>query len=332
MKDFLAPDDTRDALRKQGGLLLALGILMLLVRKGDDMADFWLFLLLAGPAVFFYGGGVLTTADTGGLRPWQAVYSVVGLIFVPIALFQFVELVDGDTGASLNVFWILSVTAALAAYAGLKAGIRFHLLAGSIAVIIAWSALWNEILSDGIAGDFGTYRGLLGILAVLLLVDALYIWRNDPGERGSDHTALGVRGDSGLWKASEVLTGAGIAALIACGLGVTAGQDLSLFGIPTVETNAFWDILLLLVSLGLIGIASLIGVRGPAYVGAIGLVLFLVIVGGDLNEGSEADPSALGQWPIILLVLGGLGIALSGMKEASRGDEPKKLVERLRGK
>ncbi len=31
MRELLAPDDTRDALRKQGGLLLALGVLMLVL-------------------------------------------------------------------------------------------------------------------------------------------------------------------------------------------------------------------------------------------------------------------------------------------------------------
>ena len=52
-------------------------------------------------------------------------------------------------------------------------GIRFQLLAGSIATIVAWSALWNKMLGDeGIAGNFGVYRGLLGILAILLLAGA----------------------------------------------------------------------------------------------------------------------------------------------------------------
>ena len=158
MKDLLAPDDTRDALRKMGGLLFGLGMLMVAFRKDSDYSDFVLFLIYLVPAAFLYGEGVFTDRFTGGVRPWQAVYSVLGLILVPFALGQLVELLDGEF-SGWNVVWIFAVTAGLAFYAGAVKGIRFHLLAGSIATIIAWSAFWDEILADGIARDFGIYRG-----------------------------------------------------------------------------------------------------------------------------------------------------------------------------
>jgi hypothetical protein len=338
MKELLAPDDTRDALRKYGGLLLGLGVLMLIIRKEDDLSDWIQFLLYGVMAAYLYGA-VFTTDATGGPRPWQAVHSVFGLLFVPLALAQFIEAVDGDSGSALNVLWIFGVTAALAFYAGVVKGIRFHLLAGSIATIIAWSALWQELLGDeGLLGHLGTYRGLLGILSILFLVGAVYLWRRDDDVRvGATGTDDG--GDQGLWKASELITGAGIAAVVATGvLGfIPAAQSAvaSVFGGAEgvdVKTSNLWDVLLLLISLGLVGLGATIGVRGPVYVGAIGLVLFLFIVGGDLNEGADADPTNLGLWPIILLVAGGLFIALSAVKEASLGDQPKQTVGRLRGK
>jgi hypothetical protein len=337
MNEQLRPDDTRDALRKIGGLLLALAALMIFIRKGnepDAWGDFPLFLLLAAPACFFYGGGVLTARATGGLRPWQAVYSVIGLIFVPFALFQFVQLVDGDTGSSLNAFWIFGVTAALAFYAGAVAGIRFQLLAGSIALIVSWSALWNEILSDGISAEFGIYRGLLGILSIILLAGALYLWRTGPDSRVTG-TGVEYAGDQRLWKASELLTGAGISAVLGCSLGISSVlQFASPFGFTeftVVETAKGWDILLLLISLGLVGIGSTIGVRGPVYIGGIGLFLFLLIVGLDLDDDTP-EPTNFGVWPIVLLVLGGLGVLLSGVREASLGDQPRQFVDRLRGR
>ncbi len=334
MRDLLAPDDTRDALRKYGGLLLGLGVLLLLIRKGDDWSDFVIFLLLGAMAVYLYGT-VFTSQHTDGIRPWQAAHSVFGLIFVPLALMQFIEVVDGS-GSSLNTFWIFGVTAALAFYAGAVKGIRFHLLAGSIAAIISWSALWNELLGDtGIAGHFGTYRGLLGILAILLLAVGLYLWR-----QGDDSHVVGTGtdqgGDRGLWKASELLTGAGIAAVLACSLGISsAATFFGPFGFTeftVVETAQVWDVLLLVISLGLVGLGAQIGVRGPAYIGSIGLFLWLLIVGLDLNEGEEADRTNLGLWPIVLLVVGALMVALSGVKEASQGDKPKQLVNKLRGR
>src|SRR6266480_3225629 len=194
--------------------------------------------------------------------------------------------------ASLNVFWVSGATAVLAFYAGARAGVRVQFLLGSIALIVSWTALWNKILSDGITAHWGIYRGLLGILSIGLLAGALYLWRNNPGGDVIAASVTAPSGDLGLWKASELVTGAGIAAVIACGLGITALGNLNpLAGnTPPIQTSDLWDILLLLVSLGLVAIGSQIGTRGPVYIGAIGLTLFLVIAGLDLNEGLHANP------------------------------------------
>jgi hypothetical protein len=201
-------------------------------------------------------------------------------------------------------------------------------------VIVAWSALWDEILSGGLGGDIGTYRGLLGIISIVLLAAGLYLWRTNPGPDDPAATAVGGTGDQGLWKASELLTGAGIAAVLACSFGITSAANLSPLPVTdfqVYETNWFWDLALLLISLGLVALGSLVGVRGPVYIGGIGLALFLVIAGLDLNEDSP-DPENLGVWPIVLLVVGGLGVALSAVGEASLGDRPRQFVARLRGR
>jgi len=337
MRDLLAPDYTRDSLRKHGGLLLGLGVLMLVLRRDEDPGDFLTFLLYAAMAVYLYGS-VFTTDATNGPRPWQAVHSVFGLIFVPLALGELVDMVgdEGDSGNSLNVFWIFGLTAALGFYAGAVRGIRVHLLIASLATIVAWSALWNELLGDeGIVENFGTYRGLLGILAIILVGVGLYLWRRNDDVHVRD-TGVEAAGDQGLWKASELLTGAGIAAVLACSLGISSIVQtlgpLGLFEFNVIETANHWDVLLLLVSLGLVGLGSTIGVRGPVYVGAIGLALFLVIVGLDLNEGEEANPEKVGLWPIILLVLGAGAVLLSFIRDASLGDQPRRFLDQLRGR
>jgi hypothetical protein len=333
MRELFAPDDTRDALRKQGGLLLALGVLMLVMRKGDDLSDFVTFLLYGAMAAYLYGA-VFTTQYTDGARPWTAVHSVLGLIFVPLALGEFVAMLDGDAGSGLNIFWIFGVTAALAFYAGIVKGIRFHLLAGSITVIASWTGLWDKLLgAEGIAGHFGVYRGLLGILSIILLAGALWLWRRGDETRVTG-TVTDDGGDEDVWKASELFTGAGIAAVLGCGLGISslaAAQFVGPFGaeVTVVRTAQVWDVLLLLVSLGLVGVGSLIGTRGPVYVGALGLILFLLIVGLDLNEDSP-QPGDLGLWPILLLLAGGLLIGLSTAKEASLGDRPRRFLAELR--
>jgi hypothetical protein len=340
MNERLTPDDTRDALREIGGLLIGLAAAMIYIRKGpflagnpEQWADFPMFLVLAIPAVYLYGG-ILSKPQTGGLRPWQAVHSVFGLVFVALALLQFVDLIGGNPNAELNLFWVFGVTAGLAFYAGFVGGVRVQILLGAIAVIIAWTALWNKFLPDeGITAHWGVYRGLLGILSIGLLATALYVWRTNPGGDEVADSATEPAGDLGLWKASELLTGAGIAAVIACSLGITALGNLNPLGTstPPIETNNFWDILLLLVSLGLVGIGSVIGPRGPVYVGGIGLLLFLVIVGLDLNS-NPPHPFKFGVWPWILLILGVVGVALSFTREASLGDQPRRFLQNLRGR
>jgi hypothetical protein len=322
MSDALKPEDTRDGLRKIGGLLLGIGALMIFTRKGgsiDAWGDFPLFLVLAIPAALLYGGGVFTVGDTGGLRPWQAVYSVFGLILVPFALFQLVQLLGGTPGASLNVFWVFGVTAALGFYAGVVAGIRFQLLLGAIASIVAWSALWDKII--GISDSLGVYRGLLGILAILLIIGGIALWRAADDD------------DEGLFRFSELFTGAGIAAVLACGFGITSVTSLipiPLPGFTAVETGTVWELLLLAISIGLISVGTLIGTRGPVYVGGIGLFLFLLIVGLDLNDDTP-EPTKLGTWPIILVVVGGALTALS-LSSFTLGDRPKQWVKTLKGK
>ena len=334
MADLLRPDDTRDALRKIGALLLGIGILMLLLRKAvvaDDMKDGVILILLAIPAVLLYGGAIYTARATDGPRAWQGVWSVFGLIFVALALIQFVTVLDETPDAALNFFWIFAVVAALAFYAGAVLGIRFHLLFGSIALIISWSALWDKILGDeGIAGNIGTYRGLLGILAIILLAGALYLWRSAPAARVSG-TGVSDGGDANLWKASELVTGAGVAAVLACSLGISAAANLNPLSETgtAIETSMLWDILLLLISLGLVGVGTAIGTRGPVYVGVIGLLFFLAIAGLDLDEDSP-DPREIGMWPWVLLALGVLGILLSAVKESSLGDKPRQFVNKLK--
>jgi hypothetical protein len=341
MNDPLSPDDTRDLLREIGGLLIGLAALMIYIRKGpfialnpSQWAAFPMFLVLAIPAVLLYGA-ILTRPRTGELRVWQVVLSVFGYVFVPLALSEFVDVIGGTPGAALNVFWIFGFTAALAFWSGAVMGVRVQLLLGSIAAIISWSAFWNKILSDGISHHYGVYRGLLGILAIGLLAGALYLWRENPGGDEKATSATQPAGDLGLWKASELFTGAGIAAVIACGLGIASyGKLLGPLAPTTVSpigTSNVWDILLLVVSIGLVVIGAQIGTRGPAYVGAIGLTLFLLIAGLDLNN-SPPHPFKLGIWPWVLLGAGLIGVGLSFTREASQGEQPKRFIQNLRGR
>jgi hypothetical protein len=299
---LLEPDEGRDALRKLAGLLIGTGLLMTFTRKadsalGETWGDWGLLIVLLIAFGFLYGGGLLGRLNTDGLRSWEAVYLVFGIFLAPLVLFQFIEAINGSPGSSLNVFWVFLVTAGLAAAATLLTGLRYGLLLASLAVIVSWSAIWNKIVSDGIGAHLGTYRGLLLILAVLLVGAAVAIWRTDPRE--------------GPTRANEIVTGAAVSAVIAGSLSITKVFALSnpLLAVPTADSSLFWEIVLLVVSLLAIAYGSRFGVRGPAYVGGIGLFLFVLIAGTDLNEATPQGKFV--GWPLVLVLVGAAAFAAS---------------------
>jgi hypothetical protein len=217
---------------------------------------------------------------------------------------------NGTPGASLNVFWVFLLTAGLAAAATYLAGLRYGLLLASLAVIVSWSTLWNKILSDGIGAHLGTYRGLLLILAALLLAAAFAAWRMDRQE--------------GPARANDLVTGAALSALIAGSLSVSGVFGLSnpLLAVPSADSSLFWEIVLLAISLLAVGYGSRFAARGPAYVGGIGLIIFLFIAGADLNEATPQGKIV--GWPLVLVVVGALAFAASlipGVKIGSLGAE-----------
>ena len=312
---LFAPDEGRDALRKLAGLLIGLGLMMTFIRKadsslGDAWGDWGLLIVLLIAFAFLYGVGLLGRLNTDGLRAWESVYLVFGVLVAPFVLLQFIEAINGTPGASLNVFWVFLLTAGLAAAATYLAGLRYGLLLASVAVIVSWSTLWNKILSDGIGAHLGTYRGLLVILAALLLAVAFAVWRMDRQE--------------GPARANDVVTGAALSALIAGSLSVSGvfGRSNPLLAVPSAESSLFWEIVLLAISLLAVGYGSRFAARGPAYVGGIGLIVFLLIAGADLNEATPQGKIV--GWPLVLVVVGAIAFAASlipGVKIGSLGVE-----------
>jgi hypothetical protein len=331
---FETDDEGRHALRTLGGILLGTAMLLIFIRRsalGDAWGDFALFLVLLAPCVFLYGAALLGYLSVPEGRVWQSVYATFGILLIPLVLFQFIVLVDGNTDAPLNTAWIFLVTAVAGAAATLIGNVRYGLLLGSIALIFSWLGLWDEILSDGLTGDFGTFRGLLMIIAAALVAGAVGLYLFDR-----------VRG---IGWGSELVTGAGIAAVLGAGLiSFTGFGDVpvtpptpTLGGGDVVETESagaepslLWDTVLLIVSLLLIAYGSWVGRRGPAYVGGIGLLLFIILAGLDLDA-DDPEGTILG-WPLLLLLLGlaavvvsaipGLRIGSWGLERFRAQDEP----------
>jgi hypothetical protein len=303
---LFAPDEGRDGLRTLAGLLLGLGFFMAFARKsgglGGGWSDWALFITLLIITVFLYALGLVGRLITPTARPWQSVYVVFGILLLPFMLFQFIQAVGGDATADLNVFWVLLVTAAAAAFAALVADVRYSLLLASISVIIGLSALWDKILSNGLFTHYGIYRGLLVIYGLLLLAGAFAVYRFDPLARLRPGGTGASEPDRWL-RAQDVVTGAAIAAVAAGAITFTAFfAQASVFAVRVASPSLLWDIELLVASLLAVIWGSRVGVRGPTYVGAIGLLIFLIAVGSEV--GVDVPDSTIVGWPLILALVG----------------------------
>ena len=287
-RELLRTDEGGGA-RTLGGLLLATGVLVLVYRRtalGDPWSSGPLFFILAAASASLYGTGLWGARQADRPLTWHRAFLVFGLILLPVALYAFVDWIGGDTDAPLNSTWIMLVTAGAGFAAALLANLRVGCLIAGLALIIAWLTLWDELLEAGVGGDIGTLRGLLVLIALVLLGLA---------------AAVGIRGrpEGGP---SDLVTAAGLAAVSAGAISLGALGSLGFYGVPVVDTNLLWDIELLVASLLLLLYGAGSGARGPVYVGVFGLFAFTYIVGLDLDDASPAG-KVLG-WPLILLAVG----------------------------
>ena len=317
-------DDVRRALRMLGGLLLGVGALVLAFRRGsldDPWGDFGLFLVVVIPAVLLYGGGLLAARASEARSAWHGVFLVFGLLFVYLSLNQFVDMVGGTPDSSLNTAWIFAVVAVLGAVAALGCGVRFGMLAAGVAFLISWLSVWDEVIGDGIASDAGTFRGLTILAAIVLGLAALALhWRL----RGRNFNRPFV--DEHVAIPAELVTAAGIAFVFGAGLlSLTGAIEQAIFGALApfdgasagggfAEPSLFWDLVLLAGALKLTALGAWLGVRGPVYVGAVGLAVFTFIVGLDLDDSSPSG-SVVG-WPLVLLLLAAAALAASAFMPA----------------
>ena len=313
--DSLRPDQ-RAFLRALGGVALAAAALSLFIRKSsnDDWGAFWLLLVLLIPCVLLYGAGLglgdrelardATPPFDRGLLvrakrvapPWQSVMVVLGVVLVPLVLFQFLDMLGGNTGDSLNVAWIFLATAGLALYAAFATGVSYAALLGALALVVAWLGLADKLFDPSANG----FRWLLLIAGAALVFVAVQLERLD------------VR------QAPEFVTAAGLAAVVAAILGLVGaavgfiGNSIArAFGtgstpVSGVRQHQEWDILLILVAVALIWYGNRRAARGPTYVGGLALAAFVISVGAELTRlfsGSGQPEGAFVGWPLLLLLV-----------------------------
>lgn len=305
---MLSQITVRDALRSTGGVLFAAAGLALYERKAHSWGQGGLMLTVLIPALVLYvlvlmGRAEAAEAGVVDALPWQSVLMVFALLLVPIAVLRFLGWVGATTSDSLIQALAFALSAALGILAVWLTRVRYAALLSTLFLLVVWLAVWAKIINHP-SGT--TERWLLFAFAFVFFGIAFLL------------------ASRALREATDVVTGAGIAA-VACGfIGVIGGLvsrfssaagsvvgPSQVFGTSGVRQHFIWDLFLLAVSVVLIWYGARSHVRGPGYVGALGLLLFVVSVGvqvSAIQNGSPPSHSFVG-WPLALLLVGVAALA-----------------------
>jgi hypothetical protein len=208
----LSNRDIPDLLRSAGGLLLATGAVVLLVRKSSHhgWSDFALLLVVLLPAVVLYalalGGAERGPAESA--QPWRSVLLVSAILLGPVVFYEFLHWAGASTRHPLYSAGVFTLTGLLAAYGARRARVPYAALLAGLALLVAWLIVWGRILNHPSAD---TYRWLLVAGAVLLFLVSVRLAR------------------SGAIGSSEIATAGGIATVAAGVLGVIVGSFVGVF-------------------------------------------------------------------------------------------------------
>jgi hypothetical protein len=290
------------ALRAAGGVLLGLGAIAVIDRRSGPhpWTHFELMLVAAVPAAGLFAGSIERRggASRNTAEPWRAVLLITALLLAPVALFLLLQWLGADTRDLLYDAAVLLVTAGIALFGARRAHVPYAILLAGLGLLGVWMLVWLKIF-DHASAD--TVRWLLLAGGVVLLAAA----------------ALAALLDAD--GAPELATAGGLGTVVAGAIGVFVGGFFPFFELSesnSSETTGLahidgaqtsgWNIYLLVISIALVWVGVRSRARGPAYVGVLGLALFLASVTAQvarLEAGHGPSHSLLG-WPLVLVVLG----------------------------
>lgn len=316
--------------RGAGAVLLALGAVLVFIRRGThhSWTDFELFLTLAVPAAVLFALAVAgrAAATRAPADPARAVLLVSSIVLLPLGLFQFLAWAGASTHHLLYDAAVLALTAAIAVAGARRAEAPYAILLAGISLLGAWMFVWLKVfphaspatvrwlllgggvalllaagataLADGVGvGELATAGGVGAVVAGL---QGIFV--------GAIDLALGVFESSG----SNTITSSGRHMIAA------TTQHRPLLHLSGGQTPG-WNIYLLVISVALVCGGARARLRGPAYVGAAGLLLFLISVGTELTrlEAGKGRTSSLLGWPLALVLLGVAGLLLPRLRRVA---------------
>lgn len=289
----LTPHPHRGDLIAAGALPLALGVLLANVRLDATWGTGVFLVIDVLAAALVLGMGLLAPLEGERPRSYQQVLLLSGLLLGFLALLRLAQVMGADAplltaGSRLWIFLTVALGAAWVARTRRSAVCALiAALAGIVAVVafVGWA-----FSPQGPA----TVRWVLLGLAIALVLAALA--RRDVDRRESVYLvdAAGV-----------AVFALGVTFLGAAVVAYTPLPDavLRFLGIPSGVPGGGWKLILLAAGLGLVAYAAVDRESGPAYLGALNLLVFVVLAAIPGTGGAS-----LWFWPLVLLLLGGAAV------------------------
>ncbi len=238
--------------------------------------------------------GFLAPLESDVPRPYHSVLLISGLLPLAIAL----ELLAEVFGASRppgpgGVFWAMALEALTAFALARRANSGACTLIGALAAAIAVEEFVAWVFRPHGAG---TFRAMLVVLTLAFIAGTLRL-----RDRRRRHAVqlVNAAGVMGLVLALSYLASTLLLAAMRA-----SGGILTHFG-ATSGAPFGWKLYVLAVGLGLIAYAAVDREPGPAYIGVAVLGAFAVLVGVPIGE-----RGSLVGWPLFLLVIGAIGLAV----------------------
>lgn len=281
LRELLRPPPHRGPLIAAGAVALGVGVALEEFRLNDRLPDavHMVILLLAGGLIFWLGA---QAPNEEGIPPaYQSILLVTGAALLYAGLLTAADVLgaDFDDFPAGAIMWTSAVTGALTLWPAFERNSAISLLIAAILGGIALLSAWRWIFE---ANSAAPYRWLLAFYAAGLVLSALAL--REPARRHA-----------------EVL-------IDAAGLAIAAIAVFSLnpFTLSEDPLPGIWEVVLLGAGFGLVAFGALDRSPGPAYLGVLNLVLFIIVV-------ADSDTATLYWWPLIL-ILGGAAMLAAGLR------------------
>lgn len=284
MLELLRPPPHRGPLIAAGAVVLATGLALLELRLDEELAVGVHFLVLALAAGLVLALGLQAPNEDGRPPAYQSVLLVTGLLLLYGALLRLSVTLGAEDFASDfpagELTWTSLVLCAVALYASVLRRSAICLLIAAIAGTTALLAGWEWVFAPG---TFTPARWLLLLTAAGLVLTSLALRASAPRQ------------------AELLVDGAGLALLFIGLQSLVSGVFFSAsFDDPTLP--GFWELILLGAGCGLVAFGAIDRSPGPAWLGFLNLVVFVIVAGSDGDE-------ELYFWPIALILLGAVAMA-----------------------